>query len=113
MSGELRESQSTTIRVRTGCGNLYATIVFDDGETEDARKMVGLLSKLGKSGGCLSAMLEVISSLVTEALRAGADPAVLVKCLQGIQCHQSNQAAGIPSCADAVATAIKRGAKVE
>ena len=70
-----------TDRVRTGHGNMYITITFDD-----ANKPFEVFTTLGKAGGCDSANLEAISRLVSLALRSGIDPDQIVAHLQGITC---------------------------
>ncbi len=70
-----------TDRVRTGHGNMYVTITFD----EDG-KPFEVFTTLGKAGGCDSANLEAVSRLVSLALRSGIDPDQIVAHLQGITC---------------------------
>ena len=76
-----RTTQGITERVRTGHGNMYVTINFDD-----QSKPFELFGTLGKSGGCDSAQLEAISRLVSLALRSGVDPGNIIKQLRGITC---------------------------
>ena len=70
-----------TDRVRTGHGNMYVTITFDDDG-----KPFEVFTTLGKAGGCDSANLEAVSRLVSLALRSGIDPDQIVAHLQGITC---------------------------
>ena len=70
-----------TDRVRTGHGNMYVTITFDD-----EGKPFEVFTTLGKAGGCDSANLEAVSRLVSLALRSGIDPDQIVTHLQGITC---------------------------
>ena len=73
--------QGVTDRVRTGHGNMYVTITFDeDGEPFE------VFTTLGKAGGCDSANLEAVSRLVSLALRSGIDPDQIITHLQGITC---------------------------
>ncbi len=67
--------------VRTGHGNMYVTITFD----EDGRPFE-VFTTLGKAGGCDSANLEAVSRLVSLALRSGIDTGEIVHHLQGITC---------------------------
>ena len=73
--------RGVTDRVRTGHGNMYVTITFDD-----AGKPFEVFTTLGKAGGCDSANLEAVSRLVSLALRSGIDPDQIVAHLQGITC---------------------------
>ena len=70
-----------TDRVRTGHGNMYVTITFD----EDDRPFE-VFTALGKAGGCDSANLEAVSRLVSLALRSGIAPDQIIGHLQGITC---------------------------
>ena len=70
-----------TDRVRTGHGNMYVTITFDE-----EGKPFEVFTTLGKAGGCDSANLEAVSRLVSLALRSGIDPDQIVAHLQGITC---------------------------
>ena len=73
--------RGVTERVRTGHGNMYVTINFDDAE-----KPFELFGNLGKAGGCDSAQLEAISRLVSLALRSGIEPPIVIEQLRGITC---------------------------
>jgi ribonucleoside-diphosphate reductase alpha chain len=93
-----------TDRVRTGHGNMYITINFDDSD-----KAFEVFSTLGKSGGCESASLEAISRLISLALRSGVDPQAIVEQLRGITCVPAwDQGVLVGSPADAVALAMER-----
>ena len=70
-----------TDRVRTGHGNMYVTITFDD-----RHQPFEVFTTLGKAGGCDSANLEAVSRLVSLALRSGIDPDQIIAHLQGITC---------------------------
>ncbi len=70
-----------TDRVRTGHGNMYVNITFDENG-----KPFEVFTTLGKAGGCDSANLEAVSRMVSLALRSGIDPDEIVTHLQGITC---------------------------
>ena len=70
-----------TDRARTGHGNLFVTVNFDD-----EGRPFELFTTLGKAGGCDSAYLEAISRLASLALRSGIDPNQVVEQLRGITC---------------------------
>ena len=95
--------QSKTYKFTTGCGSIYVVAKLgEDGEVS------GVMSKLGKAGGCPSCTTEAICSMATVAIAAGADLGVLVTKLKGMLCHQSNPVAGILSCADAIGQALEK-----
>ena len=93
-----------TDRVRTGHGNMYVTINFD----EEGRPFE-VFTTLGKAGGCDSAQLEAISRLVSLALRSGIDPSQIVEQLRGITCCPVwGSGVLVRSAADAVALVLSR-----
>ena len=46
-----------------------------------------VFASLGKAGGCAAAQTEATARLVSQGLRAGIDPDLIVKQLKGIRCH--------------------------
>ena len=70
-----------TERIRTGHGNMYMTINFDENE-----EPFECFSQVGRAGGCDSAQLEAISRLISLALRANIDPDEVITNLNGITC---------------------------
>lgn len=96
--------QGLTERIRTGHGNLYVTVNFD----EEGRPFE-LFTALGKAGGCDSAQNEAIARLVSMALRAGVDPRDVVDHLQGITCDPAwDNGVLVRSVPDGIALALKR-----
>ena len=73
--------KGVTERVRTGHGNMFVTINYDEND-----EPFEVFIAVGKAGGCDSAQLEGISRLTTLALRAGIDPKQVVEHLRGITC---------------------------
>ena len=71
--------RGVTERVRTGQGNLFVTVNYDDDG-----KPFEVFASLGKAGSTESAHLEAITRLSTMALRAGVDPAQIIEHLRGI-----------------------------
>ena len=93
-----------TKRVRTGHGNMYININFD----EEGRPFE-VFSTLGKAGGCDSAQLEAISRLVSLALRSGIDAQEVVAQLRGITCCPAwDGGVLVRSGPDAVALALEQ-----
>lgn len=92
-----------TIKMKTGCGNLYVTI------NEDENGICEVFSTLGKAGGCAASQTEAISRLVSLALRSGVSPEPIIEQLKGIRCPNPIWGDGekILSCADAIAKAIE------
>ena len=107
--GRPRTTQGITERVRTGHGNMYVTINFDE-----ESKPFELFGTLGKSGGCDSAQLEAISRLVSLALRSGVDPRHIIEQLRGITCCPAwDSGTLVRSSPDAVALALERHVTAE
>ncbi len=70
-----------TERVRSGHGNMYVTVNFD----EQSRPFE-LFANVGKTGSCDSAQIEAITRLVSLALRSGIEPQDIVDQIRGITC---------------------------
>ena len=101
--------KGVTERVRTGHGNMYVTINYD--ENDDPFEV---FIAVGKAGGCDSAQLEGISRLATLALRAGIDPNQVIKHLQGITCCPAwDNGALVRSAPDALAIVLGRHLKLD
>ena len=104
-----QEMTGATERIRTGHGNMYITINFDE-----ASKPFEVFTTLGKAGGCDSAQLEAISRLVSLALRSGIDIREVVAQLRGITCCPAwDNGVLVRSAPDAVALALERHAASE
>ena len=102
--GRSQEVAGVTERIRTGHGNMYITINFDD-----EKEPFEVFTTLGKAGGCDSAQLEAISRLASLALRSGIDPHQVVEQLRGITCcPQWDSGVLVRSAPDAVALALDR-----
>src|SRR5262249_20814836 len=56
-----------TVRMNTGCGNLYVTINEDQ-----EGKPFELFNHMGKAGGCAASQNEAIGRLISYAMRVGA-----------------------------------------
>ena len=96
--------QGVTERVRTGHGNMYVTINFDENH-----QPFEVFGNLGKAGGCDSAQLEAISRLVSLALRSGIAPDAVLEQLRGITCCPAwDEGTMVRSAPDAVALALSR-----
>ncbi|MCH9010364.1 MAG: adenosylcobalamin-dependent ribonucleoside-diphosphate reductase, partial [Chloroflexi bacterium] len=93
-----------TDRVRTGHGNMYVNVTFD----EDGHAFE-VFTTLGKSGGCDSAQLEAISRLISLALRSGIEPGQIIEHLSGITCCPVwDDGVLVRSTPDAVALVLSR-----
>ncbi len=98
-----QELRGKTIEMTAGCGKLYVTINADEqGPFE-------VFASLGKAGGCAAAQTEATARLVSQGLRSGIDPDVIVKQLKGIRCHIPHGFGDqeMLSCADAIGKALE------
>lgn len=99
--------QGITSRVRTGHGNTYVTINFDE-----QGNPFEVLIILGKAGSCDAANMEAIGRLISLALRNGIPAEEIIDQLQGITCHPVwDQGELVRSSPDAVALALKHHTK--
>jgi ribonucleoside-diphosphate reductase alpha chain len=98
----------TTIKIATGCGNLYITINEDD-----QGQPFEVFMHMGKAGGCAMSQLEAIGRLLSLALRSGIELHSIVEQLRGIRCPSPSWEKGgrIFSCSDAIARAIEHRAQ--
>ncbi len=107
--GRPQEMSGITERIRTGHGNMYITINFDE-----QGKPFEVFTTLGKAGGCDSAQLEAISRLASLALRSGIDIKAVVDQIRGITCCPAwDNGVLVRSGPDAVALALERHSTAE
>lgn len=99
-------TQGVTERIRTGCGNLYITVNYDN------KGICEIFTNTGRAGGCPS-QSEATARLASIALRSGLSVEALVEQLKGIRCPSTIRQQGMKctSCPDAIARVIQKVAK--
>jgi len=92
-----------TERMKTGCGNLYVTVNYDE------HGICEVFTSTGKAGGCPS-QSEAMARLISIALRSGISLEEILEQLRGIRCPSTVRQSGrtCTSCPDAVARVVKR-----
>ena len=89
-----------TIKRYVGCGTIYITINYDE------HGPVEVFIQLGKAGGCIAALLSVISKMISLALRNEASLEEVLSYVEGIVCPRDVE--GLEGCPKAIAYAIKK-----
>ncbi len=97
-------TKGATLKMKTGCGNIYVTI------NEDDEGLFEVFATMGKAGGCAASQSEAISRLVSLALRSRIEPKAIIRQLKGIRCPNPTLWTGGPvySCPDAMGKAMER-----
>lgn len=100
-------TQGFTEKIKTGCGNLYVTVNYDE------EGICETFATLGKTGGCASAQIEGIGRLISQCLRSGMSVQVIVDELKGIRCPSSMMDGEVQvlSCADAISKVLAKEVK--
>ncbi len=92
-----------TERMKTGCGNLYVTVNYDE------QGICEVFTSTGKAGGCPS-QSEAVARLASISLRSGISVKEILDQLKGIRCPSTVRQAGLKctSCPDAISKVIQK-----
>ena len=93
-----------TVKVETGCGNLYVTLNSDGGGLQE------VFAKLGRAGTCTVCQMEALTRCSTLGLRHGVPVKEFVDELKGIQCPNPKmwpEEERVLSCPDAIANILE------
>ena len=92
-----------TVRISTGCGNMYVTINRADDEVFE------VFAVLGKAGTCAKVQSEALTRTITLALRFGIPLDEVVRELEHLRCPNPAWEDGdqVLSCPDAIAKVLK------
>lgn len=97
--------EGTTLKVMTGCGNLYVTVGCNGDEPME------VFAHLGKAGGCSNCQNEALTRSISLGLKYGIPVKEFVEELRDIQCPIPNmwpREERTLSCADGIAKALSR-----
>ena len=96
---------NVTISKKTGCGNLYTTVTYDeDGALE-------VFAKLGHVGDCSRSLLEALTRCISQGLRYGVPLDIYIKQLKGIRCKNAinfPKKYAVSSCSDALGKSLEQ-----
>jgi len=100
----LKELTGKTVKVLTGCGNLYITL------NKDGNGLFEVFATLGKAGGCANCQNEALTRAITLGLRCGISKEEYIRELKGIQCPSPRmfpEEDRVLSCPDAIARTME------
>jgi hypothetical protein len=83
------EFPSRSVKLVTGCGNLYAHLMYED---EDRTKLYGLHTTFGKAGGCACTQLKSKTAFINALIR-NTSHSIAISTLteaRGHRCHEGD-----------------------
>jgi ribonucleoside-diphosphate reductase alpha chain len=92
-----------TVKVTTGCGNMYVQMNWCGG------KLFEVFATLGRSGGCAMSQIEALTRSITTGLRCNVLPDEYEDQLRGIGCPNQvpfPKESAVSSCSDAIAKTL-------
>lgn len=95
--------ESTTTRVKTGCGNLYVII------SHNGKDPLEIFASLGKAGGCATCQNEALTRSITLGLKYGIPIGEFITELRNLRCPNPFPGEdGVLSCADGIAKVLEK-----
>jgi ribonucleoside-diphosphate reductase alpha chain len=98
-----KEVTAAIRKAKLVCGNAYITVSFLD------NKVFEVFATIGKSGGCVTCMLQALTTSITLGIRHGIPVEEYIKHLVGYACPSISWEDGVKylSCVDAVGRIMK------
>jgi hypothetical protein len=95
--------KANTSFIKTGCGNLYATI------TDPAEEYQEVFLRLGKCGGCALSFLDGVGRLISLGINQPLTRDLIIRAFSGIRCPSPMHDGPVEvlSCLDGVAKLLE------
>ncbi len=96
---------SLSVRITTGCGNMYVQMGWWNGSVHE------IFATLGKGGGCAAGYSEGLTRSISAGLRYGVPASEFARQLRGVRCPEPRPfppEESVLSCVDAIARALRQ-----
>lgn len=92
--------EGQTLKIETGCGNLYVTI-----NSSVDKPIFEVFAQSGKNGSCSAAVTDALTTIISVATRSGVNPLDIIEHIEHIKCPKTGTYT--KSCPEAIAIAMQ------